>query len=145
MCNWKSALLPDPPWMSPAEFGWEADVENKTLLAQSLPYATELALDYILRLIRYFCHSGVPCKAGNSNCLRYQQTRTVFSDCEGNRLCCNPYTEHKDDGDNYLHIFDDADADFTIDRCGEPRPWFVIISSLLMLWRVQRYWWSSIS
>ena len=29
-------------------------------------------------------------------------------------LCCNPYTEHTDDGDDDLHIFDDADADFTV-------------------------------
>ena len=145
VCNWKSVLLPDPPWMSPAEFGWEADIGNKTLLTQSLPYATEQALDYTLRLIQYSCHSGVPCKAGNSSCLRNQLTCTVFSACEGNRLCCNPYTEHTDHGDDYLHIFDDADADFTIDHCGEPRPWFDIISSLMMLWRVQRYWWSGIS
>ena len=32
-----------------------------------------------------------------------------------------------------------------IDRCGEPRPWFDIISSLTIQWRVQRYWWSSVS
>ena len=25
-------------------------------------------------------------------------------------LCCNPYTEHTDDGDDDLQIFDDADA-----------------------------------
>ena len=56
VCNRKSALLPDPPSMIPAEFGWEADIENKTLLAQSLPYATALAPDYILRLIRCSCH-----------------------------------------------------------------------------------------
>ena len=60
--NWKSALLPDPPSVSPAELGWEADRENKTLLAQSLPDATALAPDYILKLIWCSCHSGVPCK-----------------------------------------------------------------------------------
>ena len=32
-----------------------------------------------------------------------------------------------------------------IDRCGEPRPWYDIVSSLTILWRVQRYWWSSVS
>ena len=56
VCNRKSALLPDPLSMIPAEFGWEADIENKTLLAQSLPYATALAPDYILRLNRCSCH-----------------------------------------------------------------------------------------
>ena len=33
--------------VSPAELGWEADIE-KTLLAQSFPDATALAPDYIL-------------------------------------------------------------------------------------------------
>ena len=114
VCNWKSALLPDPPSMSPTEFGWETDIENKTLLARSLPDATALAPDYILKLIRCSCHSGVPCKAGNCSCLRNQLTCTVFCACEGSRLCCNPYTEHTDDGEDDLHMFDDADADFTL-------------------------------
>ena len=39
---------------------------------------------------------------------------TVFCAGEGNRLCCNPYTENTDDGDDDdLHMFDYADADFT--------------------------------
>ena len=107
-------IVPDPALMSPAEFGWDADIENKTLLARSLPDATGLAPDYILRPIRCSCHSGVPCKAGNCSCLRNQLICTVFCACEGNRLCCNPYTEHKDDGDDYLYMFDDAGADCTV-------------------------------
>ena len=116
VCNWKPPLLLEPPSISPAEFGWEADIENKTLLARSLPDATALAPDYILRLIRCSCHSGVPCKAGNCSCLRNQLTCTctVFCACEGNRFCCNPYTEHIDDGDDYLHMFDYTDTDFTV-------------------------------
>ena len=111
VCNWKSALLPHPPSTCPTEFGWKADIENKTLLARDLPDATALAPDYILKLIRCFCHSGVPCKAGNCSCLGNRPTCTVFCAWEGSRLCCNPYPEHTDEG---LHMFDDADADFTV-------------------------------
>ena len=134
----KSTLLPDPPYRSPAAIRWEADKGNKALLARSFPDATALAPDYTLQLIRCSCHSGAPRKAGNCSCLRNQLTHTVFGACEGSRLSYNSYTEHTNDGDDDLHMFGDADVDFTANWS---LPLWRIPSMnyyhILMLWRAQ--------
>ena len=63
-----------------------------------------------LMLLPFRC----PVQTGNCNCLRNQLICTVFCAGEGNWLCCNPYTENTDGGDDDdLHMFDYADADFT--------------------------------
>ena len=54
-----------------------------------------------------------PMQTGNCSCLRNQLLCTVFCVGEGNWLCWNSYTENTDDGDDDLHMFDYADADFT--------------------------------
>ena len=66
-----------------------------------------------LMLLPFKC----PVQTGNCSCLRNQLICTnmyVFCAGEGNWLCCNPYTENTDGGDDDdLHMFDYADADFT--------------------------------
>ena len=66
-----------------------------------------------LMLLPFRC----PVQTGNCSCLRNQLICTnmyVFCAGEGNWLCCNPYTENTDGGDDDdLHMFDYADADFT--------------------------------
>ena len=54
-------------------------------------------------------------QTGNCSCLRNKLICTVFRAGEGNRFCCNPYTENTDGGDDDddVHMFDYADADFT--------------------------------
>ena len=61
-------------------------------------------------LLQFRC----PIQTGNCSCPRNQLIYTVFCAGEGNWLCCNPYTENTDDGDDDdLHMFDYVDAYFT--------------------------------
>ena len=56
-----------------------------------------------LMLLPFRC----PVQTGYCSCLRNQPICTVFSVGECNWLCCNPYTENTDDGDDDdLHMLD---------------------------------------
>ena len=147
MYNWKSTLLPDPPSVSPAELGWGADIENKTLLAQSLLGATALAPYYILKLIWCSCHSGVPCKLATA--VAWEISLYVLSSVLVKLIGFVTTLTQKIQMMVMMMICTCLIMlmliSLVIDHCGEPRPWFDIISSLMIVWRVQRYWLSSVS
>ena len=136
--------------MSPTEFGWEADIANKNLSTRSLPDAIALERYYNAKIFDAPANSGVTRKAGNCSCLINQLTCTVFCACEGKRLCCNPYTEHTDDGDDDdLHMFDDTYADFMFNWAlpiVENTVHGLISYQASWYYEVYKgYWWSNVS
>ena len=64
----------------------------------------------------------------------------------GSRLCCNPCTDHTDDGDDDLHMSDDADAVNWSLPIVENTVHGLISYQASRYYEVSKgYWWSSVS
>ena len=50
LCEWYSTLQVDPPKLDPVEYGFEADITNKTLIPSSLPPGIKAVPDYLMKL-----------------------------------------------------------------------------------------------
>ena len=82
-CIWRCALQQQLDF-DPTGYGWVKDEVSKSLQPVTLPAATALAPDYILRLTTCSCSAESPCRSKGCGCNRGRSPCTIFCNCQGN-------------------------------------------------------------
>ena len=78
---WRSLENNNPPELKPELYGWTKDTALKTLKPTSLPVNTDLAPEFLLRLIRCGCKSATPCSTRACSCTSDIRECTIFCAC----------------------------------------------------------------
>ena len=94
-CIWRCALQQQLDF-DPTEYGWVKNEVSKSLQSVTLPAATLLAPDYILRLITCSYSSESPCRSKGCGCNRGRSPCTIFCNCQGNTARSNQQTRATD-------------------------------------------------
>ena len=78
---WRSLQQLSPPEMDPELHGWIKDTKLKTLQPVPFPVETELAPEFVMRLIRCGCKSATPCRTCVCSCTADGLNCTIFCAC----------------------------------------------------------------
>ena len=90
---WKSPIDGSPPAIVPSAYGWEPDHQG-VMIPRTVPTGTDLAPQYILKMIRcnckrWGCHTA-SCSCSKIGC-------TIFCLCGGGESCRSPLTHGTND------------------------------------------------
>ena len=86
---WRSALQPDPPALSPLQYGWMKSPTANMLEPIPLPSSVSVAPDYVLKMIK--CGYG-SCSTARCSCRTAHISCSEFCDCYQSGDCTNPQT-----------------------------------------------------
>ncbi len=86
---WRSALQPDPPAISPLQYGWMKISTASMLEPIPLPLSMSAAPDHVLKMIRCGCDS---CSTARCRCRTSHVSCSEFCDCYLSGDCRNPQT-----------------------------------------------------
>lgn len=86
---WRSALQPDPPALSPLQYGWMKSPTANMLEPIPLPSSVSVAPDYVLKMIKCGCDS---CSTARCSCRTAHVSCSEFCDCYRSGDCTNPQT-----------------------------------------------------
>jgi hypothetical protein len=92
VATWKAALEDSPPPMHPCEYGWEPNLKG-VMIPRTVPVCTDLAPQFILKLIRCNCKKS-GCQTATCSCSKIGCT--IFCLCGGGESCKNPLTHAHD-------------------------------------------------
>ena len=84
--------------LDPVQYGWTKDKATKSLAAVHVPPNTDLALNYIQKLIKCSCSSDPPCVSANCGCKKAGMLCSVFCACK--IMDCYRAQTHGDDDDD---------------------------------------------
>ena len=85
---WYACLQHDPPCADPCHYGWEKDVETKTLKPVMLPSGVNTAPEQVLRNTRCNCTLS---KCSSCSCAKGRIGCTAFCGCKEHGECDNPF------------------------------------------------------
>ena len=98
---WKHAMSQDPPDVDETAYGYEKNLDEKTLQPATLPPGVNIIPPEVQKILCCNCKANEPCSKGNCTCRLAGISCTDFCNCFTLlRSCKNPYTVLLDETEN---------------------------------------------
>ena len=85
----KGSLNPDPPPLSPKDYGWYTPTGHDMLLPQVTPEGTIMAPSALIKLIKCGCKTTEPCSTKQCSCKKHSLKCTFLCHCRASGSCKN--------------------------------------------------------
>ena len=85
----KGSLNPDPPPLSPNDYGWYTPTGHDMLLPQVTPEGTIMASSALIKLIICGCKNTEPCSTKHCSCNKHSLKCTFLCHCRASDNCKN--------------------------------------------------------